>query len=375
MADERPTVLVLGGTGFIGKHLVKYLTDYQIASKVRVVDKRPPALSYMSEEYLEAFSKVEFVQADVGTTQGAAKAWGDERFGIVINLACSSEFGKPDAWYEMNILKVHTECAKVATSRGCDKYVDVSTAAVYKPHDEKGTKPSKEGEAEDPTNVVSRLHLQAEKWILENCAGLPVIIVRLPIVYGPADVHGMMRRLTCAASYIASEDKMEMLYSEDLRIHTLHVQDAVGGIWHLICAGQDREVYNLVDDNDTTQKKLNAIMEEVFPIKTHCVGHQTTKAALKIEKLEDLLQEANDDHGRAWLDLCRQHKADPCGPLTTFLYADDLAGRPIAADNSKSKAAGYQYTVPNVTADYIRHAIGYWSNVRGKCYFPDVVRK
>eukprot|EP01065_Artemidia_motanka_P051782 TRINITY_DN9189_c0_g1_i1.p1 TRINITY_DN9189_c0_g1~~TRINITY_DN9189_c0_g1_i1.p1 ORF type:complete len:393 (+),score=118.69 TRINITY_DN9189_c0_g1_i1:61-1179(+) len=372
MADERPSVLVLGGTGFIGKHLVKYLTDYDIASKVRVADKRPPVLSYVDDDFAAAFQKVEFVQADLATA--AHKAWGDDRFSIVINLASSMEFGKPDVWYEMNILKVRQECAKIAAERGCDKYVEVSTTSVYKPKDEKGTKASKEGDAEEPGNVVSRRHLEAEKWVLENCPQLPVIIVRLPVVYGPADVHGLMPRLLCAASYIQAGEPMEFLYSEDLRVNTLHVQDAVGGIWFLICSGQDREVYNLVDDSDTTQKKLNKVMQEVFPIECKCVGHMGTKAALTLEKLEVLLEGANDEHGRAWSALCRDKGADPCGPLTTFLHEEDLTGRPNAAKNDKSKAAGYTYTVPELTADYVRHALQYWTNVRGKVFFPNVMR-
>eukprot|EP01062_Namystynia_karyoxenos_P073092 TRINITY_DN69938_c0_g1_i1.p1 TRINITY_DN69938_c0_g1~~TRINITY_DN69938_c0_g1_i1.p1 ORF type:complete len:375 (+),score=118.90 TRINITY_DN69938_c0_g1_i1:86-1210(+) len=373
MADEKPSVLVLGGTGFIGKHLVKYLVDYDIASKVRVADKRPPQLSYMDEDFTAAFTKVDFVQVDLATS--AAKAWAGERYGIVVNLASSMEFGKPEAWYEMNILKARQESAKVAASVGCDKYVEVSTTAIYKPADEKGSKPAKEGDPEEPSNIIAKLHQQAEQWVLQNCPTLPVVIVRLPVVYGPADVHGLMPRLLCAASYIESDDKtMTLLYSEDLRVHTCHVQDAVGCIWYLICAGKEREVYNAVDDNDTTQKKINKILEEVFPIKAECVGHLKSKAALKAEKLSDLVEDANEEHGQGWTQLCMKHGADPCGPLTTYLHEEELQGRPNAASNEKSKAVGYAYTVPEVTAEYVRHALQYWTNVRGKRFFPEVMR-
>lgn len=373
MGDDKPSVLVLGGTGFIGKHLVKYLVDYQIASKVRVADKRLPQMSHMDADFAAAFAKVDFVQVDVATT--AAKAWGDQSFNIVVNLASAMEFGKPDQWYEMNILKARQECAKMAVQHGCDKYLEVSTTTVYKPKDDKGTSPSKEGDAEEPANIVARLHLEAERWVLANCPQLPVIIARLPVVYGPADVHGLMPRLLCAASYIESGEKMQLLYSDDLRVHTLHVQDAVGCLWFLICSGAEREVYNVCDDNDTTQKKMNKILEEILPVKTECVGHQTTKIALKAEKLGDLVEDANNDHGENFMKLCMKHKADPCGPLTPYLTVEDLNGRPNSVSNAKSKAIGYQYTVPGVTAEYVRHAIQYWQDVKGKCFFPDVLRK
>ena len=32
-------VLVLGGTGFVGRHLVKYLVDNDACAKIRVADK------------------------------------------------------------------------------------------------------------------------------------------------------------------------------------------------------------------------------------------------------------------------------------------------------------------------------------------------
>lgn len=373
MGDEKPSVLVIGGTGFIGKHLVKYLVDYQIASKIRVVDKRLPQMSHMDADFTATFGKVEFVQADVATS--AAKAWGDQAFNIVVNLASAMEFGKPDAWYEMNILKARQECAKIAAQKGCDKYLEVSTTTVYKPLDEKGSKAAKEGDAEAPGNIVGRMHLEAERWVLANCPQLPVIIARLPVVYGPADVHGLMPRLLCAASYIGTDEKMQLLYSDDLRVHTLHVQDAVGCMWFLLCSGEEREVYNVCDDNDTTQKKLNKILEEVFPVKAECVGHQTSKIAIKAEGgVGELVKDANEEHGENWMKLCQKHGAEACGPLTTYLDVEDLNGRPNSVSNAKSKAAGYQYTVPQLTAEYVRHAVQYWHDVKGKCFFPRVLR-
>lgn len=378
MADERPSVLIIGGCGFIGKHLVKYLIDYQIASVVRVVDKRLPKMAYMDPDFTAAFEQVDFQQVDVA--QAPEKAWGGHRYSIVVNLASAMEFGKPSQWYELNILQARQKCAATAAEMTCDKYLEVSTTGVYKPADDLGKKPSDESAACEPKNIIAAKHYEAEQWILQNCPSLPVIIARLPTVYGPADMHGLMPRLICAASYLVAGDggtpgPMQMLYSDDLRMHTVHVQDAVGCLWFLLCSGTDREIYNVCDDNDTTQKKFNSILQEVFGLKCSCVGKMTTQIALKAADLGELVGDANEEHAENWMKLCVKFGADPNGPLITMVDPEELKGRANSVCNAKSKAVGYQYSVPNVTAEYVRHALQYWTDLNGKKFFPASVIK
>lgn len=40
MSEEKPRVLVLGGVGFIGRNLVKYLVENDLCSYIRVCDKQ-----------------------------------------------------------------------------------------------------------------------------------------------------------------------------------------------------------------------------------------------------------------------------------------------------------------------------------------------
>uniref|UniRef100_A0A8W8P4F6 3-beta hydroxysteroid dehydrogenase/isomerase domain-containing protein n=1 Tax=Magallana gigas TaxID=29159 RepID=A0A8W8P4F6_MAGGI len=57
-SDERgkPRVLVLGGTGFIGRNLVTYLVQNDLVSKVRVADKVPPALAWLNQKHKVRFN-------------------------------------------------------------------------------------------------------------------------------------------------------------------------------------------------------------------------------------------------------------------------------------------------------------------------------
>lgn len=64
MADEKPSVLIVGGLGYIGRFLAKYIHDNSLASEVRLVDKVLPQLAWLAPEFSEACSQDKFVQAD-----------------------------------------------------------------------------------------------------------------------------------------------------------------------------------------------------------------------------------------------------------------------------------------------------------------------
>lgn len=55
------------GCGFIGRHVVKYLVDNDLASVVRVVDKVPPQIAWLNNDHKAAFesSLVEFHSANL----------------------------------------------------------------------------------------------------------------------------------------------------------------------------------------------------------------------------------------------------------------------------------------------------------------------
>lgn len=63
-----PSVLVLGGVGFIGRTFVAHLIDNNLATNVRVVDKVLPATAYLTQHHKNVFAdpRVEFKQANLG---------------------------------------------------------------------------------------------------------------------------------------------------------------------------------------------------------------------------------------------------------------------------------------------------------------------
>lgn len=64
MVESRPTVLIIGGLGYIGSFLALYVHQNQLASDVLLVDAKRPDLSWLGPEFDEAGSATRFLQVD-----------------------------------------------------------------------------------------------------------------------------------------------------------------------------------------------------------------------------------------------------------------------------------------------------------------------
>ena len=61
---EKPSVLIIGGLGYIGRFLALHIHKNDLASDVRIVDKVLPQLAWLPSEFEEACAGAKFVQAD-----------------------------------------------------------------------------------------------------------------------------------------------------------------------------------------------------------------------------------------------------------------------------------------------------------------------
>lgn len=61
---EKPSVLIIGGLGYIGRWLALHIHQNNLASELRLVDKVLPQLAWLAPEFTEACSADRFMQAD-----------------------------------------------------------------------------------------------------------------------------------------------------------------------------------------------------------------------------------------------------------------------------------------------------------------------
>ena len=95
VADTRPSVLVLGGTGMIGRNFVTFLVQNNLASKVRVADKMIPVMGFMHPSVAEIFDTIDFVQADLTKPAHIDKAFANMNVDYVVNFAAETRYGQP----------------------------------------------------------------------------------------------------------------------------------------------------------------------------------------------------------------------------------------------------------------------------------------
>ncbi|XP_018561642.1 dTDP-D-glucose 4,6-dehydratase [Anoplophora glabripennis] len=350
---SKPRVLVLGGCGFVGRNLVSYLAKNDLTSAIRVVDKVPPQVAWLNDAHTGAFgsSNVEFKSANLinpESCKNVFQPFDGMPWDIVVNCAGETKLGQTDPVYNEGILKLSLNCAKEAAQQNVKHFIELSSGNMYS----SDKVAHKEDGPVEPWTFVAKWKRQVEKQFAEM-SDLPYTILRLPVVYGPGDRSGLMPRIMAAAIYKHLGETMKLLWNAELRINTVHVNDVCGAIWFVCCRDDTvGQIYNVVDDADSTQGSITNILADLFNVKVDYYGNLVSAVVDLVGAADD----ANDKHLGPWAEACRDNDILNT-PLSPHMDSELLLHKHLRLDGSKLRNLGFSVSVPHPTEENLKEIV------------------
>ncbi|MBM4132420.1 MAG: dTDP-glucose 4,6-dehydratase [Nitrospira sp.] len=242
-------ILVTGGAGFIGSHLVRRLLANESDSVVNL-----DALRYSGN--LENLTDVAghprytFVQADICDASKVAKVMKEHRIEGVINCAAETHVDRsivePGAFAKTDVIGTAVLLDE-ARRIGVTKFLHVSTDEVYGSV-EAGS--SKEGDPLDPRSPYSASKAGGDLLVRSywTTYQFPVLITRGSNTYGPNQYPEKFIPLFVTN---ALEDQPLPMYGDGrYRRDWLSVFDHCAGIEHVFRHGQPGTIYNIGGGNE-----------------------------------------------------------------------------------------------------------------------------
>lgn len=365
-------------SGYIGRFLVHYIHNNQLASTIRIVDKVLPQLAHLAPEFSESCSPSIFIQADASRENAMSRVFDHPdvpggKWDYVFNLGGETAWSQAQEIYKLRSYQLSMTLGKEAAKRGVGVFIEASTGMVYSSN----RTPRVEGDKLKPWIKLARVKLEAEQ-DLSRVPGLNLVILRLPHVYGEYD-SGFIAKALCLARVYQEQDKeLKWLWTEELRTNTVHVEDAARAIWtaaewrkgntapasptlsrrSTLSKGDEGPasgvpVFNIVDHGETSQGQMAKIVGEVFGIKTGFQGTLVSQFAKM--NLEHVVDDLNEDILQPWADMIEKAGITRPGPLTPFLEKELLKDSELSLDGSLfERSTGFKYQHEKFTADEVR---------------------
>ncbi len=210
-------VLITGGTGFIGSRLA--LRCRERGDTVRVLAQENTEAESSNRKELEA-TGVELQLGSVVDPVAVRRAV--DGVDVVFHLAATQhEMNVPDQKFRDVNVKGTQNVLEAAGQVGVRRIVHGSTIAVY-------GRPSgvlDEQSPVEPDNIYGITKLEGEQLALSWCDRIPLVVIRIPEVYGPGD-----RRLLKLFRAIQKKAFFVIGRGRNLH-HVIYVDDLVDGLF------------------------------------------------------------------------------------------------------------------------------------------------
>ncbi|WRT65894.1 uncharacterized protein IL334_002845 [Kwoniella shivajii] len=341
---------------------------------------------------------------------------GFEGFDIVFDLTGELGFDKPEILQISNTyqtsLSLATSASNLPPSLKPRSYVRLT----FPFYEQKSSPSSSAGHNESaelrPDSVRGR-------WWHETLRGLGKLdlnfgVIRSAAWYGRGSYEGeVVPKLVIGHVYKHLQEEMKFLYNADLRVNTVHSLDVSQGLWllslYLLSTPRKQVVsqssvplnfsfstssgfslvsskrssiseswksfptvvpesqtvsiplFNIVDDNDSTQGSLARIVAETWGIKFGFLNSAVASLVQQFAKNDftEMVEDINEMHVEAWYKMLSSSKPPiESSPITPFLDEHAFRKMSICFDGSKAKRIlGYKPIHPKVQVNELKEII------------------
>ncbi|MFA4646312.1 NAD-dependent epimerase/dehydratase family protein [Pyrococcus kukulkanii] len=255
-------VLVTGGAGFIGSHLVDALMER--GYEVRVLDDLSAGVLENIERWLD-HERFEFIKGDMrdpGIVEEAVKD-----VDVVFHLAANPEVRigsqSPELLYETNVLITYNLLQAMRDSNA--KYLVFTSSSTVYGDAEKLPTPEDYAPLE-PISVYGGAKLAAEAMIsgYAHTFDFNALIIRLANIIGKRSNHGVIYDFINKLR--RNPEELEILGDGTQRKSYLHVSDTIEGMLtifeHFRKEGKRVDFYNLGNEDWITVREIAEIVSE-----------------------------------------------------------------------------------------------------------------
>ncbi len=249
---KSPFVLVTGGGGFIGSHLVEMLLEEKF--RVRVLSYSPEDENFLKQ------AQVQIVQGDIRDDEVLDKCV----LGVdwVFHLACVSRYNaniqEKDYW-EVNC-RATESLLKKSFSADVKRFIHISSIEAVG-YSQDGL-PLNEQSPHHPRNIYGKTKLEGEKIALEfsRKTGMDVRVVRPPMTYGPREKVVFERMFRPIHSW-----GIYPLFGQGKPwVEFCYVKNMVRGLLLVAEKGKAGEIYFLSDVRSYTFREVLETMAEIM---------------------------------------------------------------------------------------------------------------
>jgi UDP-glucuronate 4-epimerase len=258
-------VLVTGGAGFIGSHLVKALADR--GDDVTIVDNFDPFYpERLKRRALDGRARL--IEADIRDQDAMTRAFAEARPEVVVHLAALAgvrpSLERPAAYMDVNVRGTTCllEAARAAPVR---RFLLGSSSSVYGAHAQAPFRETARVDSPESPYAASKVASEVLARTFHNLYGIEVAALRFFTVYGPRQrpdlaIHKFSRRMLAG-------QPLPFFGDGSTRRDYTWVDDIVSGVLAACDVPLRYDVVNLGGAHTTSLAELVALLEEALGVR------------------------------------------------------------------------------------------------------------